>query len=305
MGAADVVPGVSGGTIAFITGIYEELINTLKGLNLGALKTLKNEGIVSFWNQINGNFLVALFAGVFISLLSLAKLITYQLETFPIRTWGFFFGLIVASVIYIGRKIERWRIQEIASLVIGIAVAYGITIAPAVQGPEQLWFIFLSGCIAICAMILPGISGSFILLLLGSYKTIMGSLSGLTDDFKANFLPLAVFGTGCIIGLLSFSRLVSLAFEKARSVTMAVLTGFMIGSLNKVWPWKIVTQWRDSVDSHGEIKPLLHKSVLPETFSKETSLSPEVNSAIIFAIVGFALVLVLGMFDKKKDTLEH
>jgi len=252
MGAADVVPGVSGGTVAFITGIYEELINTLKGLNLGALKTLKDEGIAAFWEKINGNFLVALFLGVFISLLSLAKLITYQLETFPIRTWAFFFGLIVASVIYIGRQIGRWRIQEILALIIGTGIAYGITIAPAMQGPEQLWFIFLSGCIAICAMILPGISGAFILVLLGAYEPVLGAINN--KDFKT----IAIFAVGAIVGLLSFSKILKWLFSNYNNLTLAVLSGFILGSLNKIWPWKIITGTR--VDSHGETVNVYGKS---------------------------------------------
>ncbi|MFT5228877.1 MAG: putative membrane protein, partial [Urechidicola sp.] len=276
---------------------------SLTGLNLEVFKVLKNDGLKAFWEKINGSFLLSLFLGIFISLMSLAKVITHVLEVYPIATWAFFFGLIVASAIYIGRKITQWRAQEIIAVIIGAGIAYGITIAPAMQGPEQLWFIFISGCIAICAMILPGISGSFILLLLGSYKTILGALGGITDNFKENITTILVFGAGCIVGLLTFSRLVSYAFEKARSVTMAVLTGFMIGSLNKVWPWKKVISRR--VDSHGEIKPFLEASVSPDSYALDTGLPTEITMALVMAIIGFALVFILGMFDKEKEAVEH
>ncbi len=302
MGAADVVPGVSGGTIAFITGIYEELINSFNNLNLSALKTLKNEGFSSFWKKVNGSFLLALFIGIFISLISLANLITLALAQYPIPTWSFFFGLIVASVLYIGKQIGTWRWQEIASLIIGTIIAYLITISPAMESQGELWYIFLSGMIAICAMILPGISGSFILLLMGSYTTILGAISGLTEDFKRHVLTLGIFAAGCVVGLLTFSRVVSWAFLKARSITMAVLTGFMLGSLNKVWPWKKIIQRR--VNSHGEIVPFLEKSVSPDVFAADRGLPPEITAAIIFSVVGFALVFALGLFDNKKDSLE-
>lgn len=299
MGAADVVPGVSGGTIAFITGIYEELIDSINKVDGQALHLFSKFKIKDLWAHVNGNFLAALFIGIGISLVSLAKVITYQIENNPIPTWAFFFGLIVASALYIGRQIDKWSWREGLALTLGVIVAYAITIAPAMSESGQLWFIFLSGCIAICAMILPGISGSFILLLLGSYQTVMSALSNLTDDFKTHIWTIGVFMLGCLTGILTFSRLVSWAFKNARSITMATLTGFMLGSLNKVWPWKEVIEYR--VNSHEEVVPFIEKSVFPSEFQTLTLQDPQTLYAVIFAIIGFALVLILGTFDRKKD----
>ena len=288
MGAADVVPGVSGGTIAFISGIYEEFVNSLKSIDHRALGVLFKEGIPAFWKHINGSFLLALFSGVLISILSLAKLITYLLATFPIHLWSFFFGLIVASSIAVGIKIRKWNALSVVGILAGTAIAYYITVATPAQTPEALWFVFISGMIAICAMILPGISGSFILLLLGKYKYILGSISEF--DIKV----LVTFAVGCVAGLLSFSHLLSWMFKRFHDLTIAVLTGFMIGSLNKVWPWKETLKYR--TNSHGEEVPFLQESVLPMNFSGE----PNTVFAVVFMIVGFILILALERANQKR-----
>ena len=281
MGAADVVPGVSGGTIAFITGIYQELIDSLKSVNGEALQKLFKEGIPSVWRHINGNFLVTLFAGIITSIISLAKGITFLLENHPTLVWSFFFGLIVASALLIGGTIRRWSWDRIIGLLAGIAVAYYITVASPSQTSEAYWFIFLSGALAICAMILPGISGSFILLLIGKYRFILESLS----EFRVGII--LVFVLGCLFGLLSFARLLSWMFHHARELTIALLTGFMIGSLNKVWPWKNTLAW--TTDRHGEEIPLLQKSVLPGNFEGD----PQLLWSIIIALAGFLVIWVL------------
>ena len=291
MGAADVVPGVSGGTIAFISGIYEEFVNSLKSIDHRALQVLFKEGIPSFWKHINGSFLLALFSGVLISILSLAKLITYFLENFPVQLWSFFFGLIIASSIAVGAKIRQWNLASILGILVGTGIAYYITVATPAQTPEALWFVFISGMIAICAMILPGISGSFILLLLGKYKYILGSISEL--DLKV----LITFAIGCVAGLLSFSHLLSWMFKRFHDLTIAVLTGFMLGSLNKVWPWKETLQYR--INSHGEEVPFLQESVLPVNFSGE----PHTILAVVFMIVGFLLILALERANQRKTKL--
>ena len=207
MGAADVVPGVSGGTIAFITGIYEELLETINSINFAALKKLKSEGIKGFWKHINGNFLIALFIGIGISIVSLAKLITYLLEHHSILLWSFFFGLILSSIYLVGKTVKKWELSKIIGLLVGAGVAYYITILPPMENPNALWYVFLSGTIAICAMILPGISGSFILLLLGSYEMVLGAIK----DVKLAII--GVFAVGCITGLLSFSKLLNWMFN--------------------------------------------------------------------------------------------
>ena len=288
MGAADVVPGVSGGTIAFISGIYEELINTLKSIDIAAFKLLIAFKLKDFWKAINGSFLAAVFAGIAISVLSLAKLLTYLLENHAVLLWSFFFGLILASALLVGRKIKKWNIGSIVALIVGAIIAFYITIAAPASTPTTLWFVFFSGALAICAMILPGISGSFILLLLGQYRYILDSISALRADV------LAVFLAGCAIGLLSFSRLLSWMFAKYHDLTVALLTGFMIGSLNKVWPWKTVLEYR--INSHGESVPFLEDNVLPGAFEGE----PLVLYASLLAIFGFALIYYLEGLSIRK-----
>ena len=285
MGAADIIPGVSGGTIAFISGIYEELIETINNVNFEAIKKLKNNGIKSFWTHINGNFLIALLTGIAISIMSLAKVITHLLETHSQLLWGFFFGLIVASVYIVGKQVNKWDINNIISLIIGSSIAFYITILNPMQNPDALWFVFLSGSIAICAMILPGISGSFILLLLGSYEFILVAIK----DFKLDVIT--IFGVGCITGLLAFSKLLNWLFKKYHDITIALLTGFLIGSLNKIWPWKETIQTR--INSHGEIVPFIQSNVLPSNFEGHSNII----EVILFSLIGLVLIYLLERFS--------
>jgi putative membrane protein len=288
MGAADVVPGVSGGTIAFISGIYEELIDSINNINLGALKVWKNEGFKSFWNHINGTFFVFLFAGIAISIVSLAKIVSHLLEVHPVLIWSFFFGLIIASVWLIAKSIEKWSPTSIGMMVLGALVAYYITTINSVASVDASWYVLLSGAIAICAMILPGVSGAFILLLLGSYDKVLGAI---TDK---NLVIIGLFGAGCVIGLLSFARILKYLFSKFKNLTIAVLAGFMVGSLNKVWPWKETVSTR--VNSHGEIVPFIQDNVLPGDFSGDAQLM----YAILLAGIGFLLIFILERFSPKE-----
>ena len=285
MGAADIIPGVSGGTIAFISGIYEELIETINNVNFEAIKKLKNNGIKSFWTHINGNFLIALLTGIAISIMSLAKVITHLLETHSQLLWGFFFGLIVASVYIVGKQVNKWDINNIISLIIGSSIAFYITILNPMQNPDALWFVFLSGSIASCAMILPGISGSFILLLLGSYEFILVAIK----DFKLDLIT--IFGVGCITGLLAFSKLLNWLFKKYHDITIALLTGFLIGSLNKIWPWKETIQTR--INSHGEIVPFIQSNVLPSNFEGDSNII----EVILLSLIGLVLIYLLERFS--------
>jgi putative membrane protein len=301
MGAADVVPGVSGGTIAFITGIYEELLQSINSINFGLIKTLKEEGFVAVWNKVNGNFLLALMTGIAISVLSLAKVITHLLEKEPVLIWSFFFGLIVSSVFLIGKSIKNWNISSVIGLIVGTIVAYVITTIPPSESSGQLWYLFIAGMIAICAMILPGISGSFILLLLGAYQIVLGAIK----DLK--LATIAVFASGCIVGLLSFSRLLEWMLKKHESTTIAILTGFLIGSLNKVWPWKQNIEAR--INSHDKLVPFLDKNVLPNDYSFVTEVDkllglinkdPQLIMSIVLAFIGFFLIFGLEKFSQKK-----
>jgi putative membrane protein len=291
MGAADVVPGVSGGTIAFITGIYEELINSIKSINLNAIKLLFTGKFAEFWEAINGSFLISVFIGIGISVFSLAKGLEYLLNNFPILVWSFFFGLIVASAIYVSRSIEKWDIGTVIAGIIGIAVAYAITVISPAEANTSYWFIFLSGSIAICAMILPGISGSFILVLLGMYKFILQAVG----DMK--IAVIATFMAGAAVGIISFSNVLSWLLKKYHNLTIAVLAGFMVGSLNKVWPWKEITE--TIIDRHGELKPIAERNIFPATYEQLTGNEALLLGAVILAIVGFALIFVIEGIGKK------
>jgi len=285
MGAADVVPGVSGGTIAFITGIYEELIDSIKSINGKAVTCLVKEGMAAFWKHINGSFLLSVFLGIAISVLSLAKLISHLLEGYPIMVWSFFFGLIVASAWVVSKRITHWNIGKAIALVMGVIVAFFITKLSPAETTDAYWFLFLSGALAICAMILPGISGAFILLMLGKYQFIMEAVSTL------NIPVIAIVGVGAIIGLLLFSNVLSFLLHRFHDYTVAVLAGFMVGALNKVWPWKIVEQ--TIVDRHGELQSVVDVNVWPATYAGQLNVSSFWMGALLAAIFGFALIIVM------------
>ena len=282
MGAADVVPGVSGGTIAFIVGIYEELIDSIKSINGASLKLLFTGKIAAFWKAINANFLLAIVAGIGISIFSLAKLITWLLVTHPILVWAFFFWFVLASTWFVSKDIKQWNWKSILSFIIGAIIAYYITVATPAETPTNLFFIFLCGAIAICAMILPGISGSFILVLLGKYFYIMEAVKTL------NIPVMLVFICGAVLGITSFSRVLSYALRRFHDTTIAVLAGFMLGSLNKVWPWKETIE--TYTDSHGVIKPLVEANILPDQLLWE---------AVGLMIFGFAIVYFLEKLSMK------
>ncbi|TVQ08743.1 MAG: DUF368 domain-containing protein [Bacteroidetes bacterium] len=288
MGAADIIPGVSGGTIAFITGIYEELINSIKSVNGEFFRLLFKEGIPAAWKHINGSFLLAVFSGVLFSIFSLARLISWLLDVYPKMVWAFFFGLIIASALHVGKKITGWNAINVVTLLVGIAIAAWITIATPATSPEAWWFIFLSGSIAITAMILPGISGSFILLLLGKYEFILNAVK----DFKIGIIM--IFAAGCVVGIISFSNIISWFFKRLPNATMALLTGFMLGSLNKLWPWKEVLSYH--LNSAGEKVPFIEKSVSPFQYTEITGEPNHLLTVTAFALLGFLLIFLFDLF---------
>lgn len=302
MGAADVVPGVSGGTIAFISGIYEELIETIHKIDLGFFKIWKKEGFKAAWKQYNLSFLLALFVGVFISIVSLAKLITWLLEFYPILVWSFFFGLVIASIVYVGQQIQSWRPAVVLALIVASVLSYLITIADPTGSPDSIWFLFFAGFVAIIAMILPGISGAFILLLLGAYTSVIGLVTqlgeGVTTFNGSLFLgalgKLLVFGLGAILGLKMFSRVLNWMFKHHKNLILAVLTGFMVGALNKIWPWKEVLQYR--MNHVGERIPFIERSILPQNYDG----NPQILYAILFAVIGFLTIFLLEKMAVKK-----
>jgi len=285
MGVADVIPGVSGGTVAFITGIYEELINSIKSIDVDAFRLLLRFRIADFWKRINGSFLISVLAGIVTSLLSLSRLMTYLLEHHPIPVWSFFFGLILISSPLILRDIQKWNAGTVLSFIIGVVVAYVITVLSPTETPTNLFFIFLCGALAICAMILPGISGAFILLLIGKYEYMITAL--------INFdLPvILVFVLGCFLGLVGFSHFLSWILTHFRFPTLALLAGFMIGSLNKVWPWKKVISWR--LNHEGIQVPAFDASIWPGQYLDATGKDPLLFYAILFAAVGIFLVVAI------------
>jgi putative membrane protein len=289
MGAADVVPGVSGGTIAFITGIYEELVYSIKSINIEALKFLFTGRWKSFWKQVNGNFLLAVFGGVFISVLSLARLMEFLLEHHPVLIWSFFFGLIMASSYVVSRKITRWRYVKVLALAGGIGIAFCITSVTPATTSDASWFVVLSGAMASCAMILPGISGSFILLILGKYEF---ALTAVNDRIIVDLLLLA---SGAVLGLVLFSNLLSWLLKKYYEVTIALLVGFMIGSLNKIWPWKETLK---TLVVNGEVKPLVEKNILPSAGNADH----RIWMAVLMAILGMALIILIELILTKKPS---
>ncbi len=285
MGAADIVPGVSGGTIAFIAGIYERLLNALQAFGPSLWTRFREDGVGGVWRAIDGTFLLILFAGILTSVVSMARLISHLLETYPELVWGFFFGLIVASVWHVGTKIRQRDITALVALVIGAALAYLITEMNPTEIDVTPFNLFWCGMVAICAMILPGISGSFILLILGMYGHVLHAVK----TFELG--TLLIFASGCVVGLLSIARLLSWMLRRFHDVSLALLTGIMLGSLNKVWPWKQTLEYR--LNSAGESVPFIQANVSPSVYEALTGQSAYLTGAIICALVGLVLVLAL------------
>ena len=285
MGTADVIPGVSGGTVAFISGIYDELLHSIKSIDAVAFRLLLQLKLKDFWVKINGNFLITLFAGIVTSLLSLAKLMTYLLTHHPILIWSFFFGLILVAAPLVLREIKHWSISSMISFVVGIVTAYYITVVTPTESPNTLLFIFFSGALAICAMILPGISGAFILLLIGKYQYMITALI----EFRIQIV--LVFVAGCVVGILSFSRLLSWVLDHYHSVAIALLAGFMLGSLNKVWPWREVKEY--ATNSKGEQISVFDQSIWPGNYFEVTGKDPLLLQAILMMALGIFIVILI------------
>jgi len=314
MGGADVVPGVSGGTIALIAGIYEELIETINKVNLNSLKLILKGKIKEFWKEINGNFLLVLIAGIALSFLSLAKLMMFLLEEYPLLLWSFFFGLIIASAWLIGKELKPFKWSYLLAILIGTGISYFITtIAPTISS-DNLIYLFLCGTLAFCAMILPGISGSFILLLLGAYSTVIGAVANLSSAFKESISILIAVGLGGVVGLLSFSKLLNWLFKKYRHFTIAVMTGFLIGSLNKIWPWQHITEVfiKHPGEEDEEVITMAWGNVLPQNFDVPNSIDnmgkvtsyitadPQLIPSIGLCLAGFLTIFLLERVGRKR-----
>ena len=314
MGAADVIPGVSGGTIAFIMGIYDDFVGSLASINSEALKLLFAGKFKAFWKHINGSFLLSLAIGIGFSVIALAGLMQYLLEWHPIQTWSFFFGLIVASSIFILRGISGWTLREVLFLIFGGILGVVICTLSPTQTPDAYWFIFLSGALAICAMILPGISGSFILLILGKYQFIMGTISDLVSgvNVSQNLLIIGIFGVGAVVGILGFSKFLHWLLGRWEKETMIILAGFIIGSLVKVWPWSnkdaiVCSQFAGASTLEETLKAAegsglgieAAQQVYDMTIAKYIDhIDPMIGSAILFMLIGFFLVTGIEIAGK-------
>ena len=292
MGAADIIPGISGGTIAFISGIYEELISSFSQFNFSLFSDLKGLKFKVLWKTINGNFLLTLFIGIISSILLLSQIVTWLLNKKPILIWSFFFGLVLASILYIFKKIKDLNKITILALIIGVLIAYKITKLEILNSSETLPYLFLSGAVAICAMILPGISGAFILVIMGSYSTVLQAIN------DKNLLKIMSFCLGAIVGILSFSKLLKWLFDKYKEATLSLLTGFMTGASVKLWPWKKVLT--EHVNSKGILVPLEEECVLPFEFEGD----PQLYSALVMMLIGFLIIFIFEFISVKTKSVE-
>ncbi|MFB9887019.1 DUF368 domain-containing protein [Balneatrix alpica] len=292
MGAADIVPGVSGGTIAFISGIYDELILTLRNLHPRLLWSLPKQGWRATWQEANLTFLLTLLAGILTSVFTLAKGISWVLEHYPAILWSFFMGLVLASSWLVSRQVSHWQRDTYAGLLLGILIGWLATQGIAIHLEATPVTLFIGGAIAICAMILPGISGSFLLLLLGLYQPVIHAVKQLQLD------TLMVFAAGCIVGLLAFSRLLHWLLHTHRAVTLAMLTGFMLGALGKVWPWKVTRVYR--IDEHGQSLPLLQDNVLPGVYESMTGQVAMFGQVSLAFAVGMLVVVIIAWVANKR-----
>ncbi|MDO5510071.1 MAG: DUF368 domain-containing protein [Weeksellaceae bacterium] len=321
MGAADVVPGVSGGTIAFITGIYERLLGAISSINFSLISVLKEKGIIGVWKQVDGNFLAALLSGILVSILSLANLITLLIIYYPIQLWSFFFGLIIASIWYVGKEIKNWHIGVPLGIIVGAALVVLLTIMPPMSPDTSLLYLFFCGAIAACAMILPGISGSFILLILGAYSTVIAAVA------DRNILIIMSVGIGAVLGLISFSKFLNFLLRKYHNTLIGVLTGFLVGSLWKIWPWKAdpiiyekdfgergiesISQTHQSLSAltpnggrefFDQYKAYIEHNVSPWRYEEINMMTDaQIPGALIFCVIGFALIFVVEFVAKKKN----
>lgn len=285
MGIANVIPGVSGGTMAFVTGIYEELVHSIDMIDTRAWQLLRQSQFALFWKRINGNFLITVFAGVMTSLLLLSGTMMHLLKFYPIMTWSFFFGMIGMCVPLILRNIKQWTLSIAAGLLAGISIGYLITISSPIHSPDNIFFGFLAGAIAISAMVIPGISGVVILLLIGKYEYIVNALQ------ERNVVIILVFVLGSIIGLRGISKLLAKTLHSHHQIIIAILSGFMVGALNKVWPWRKVIEY--ATNSKGDQIAVFDKSVLPWHFLSVTGKDPQLFQAIFMMALGVMIVVLI------------
>lgn len=295
MGAADVVPGVSGGTIALITHIYERLIRAVDTISISLVIQLFSSKRKEAWQTIDGRFLLTLFLGIGTSIFLLTGWVSWLLENHPIPLWAFFFGLILGSAFILKNTIERWNVKSVLALSIGATIAFGVGLISPTAGSDNLLYLFFCGILVVIAMILPGISGAFILILLGAYGTALETVAQLKALAFEGFITFSVMATGGLVGLKVFSKVLRYLFSHFKNIMLATMTGFLLGSLFKVWPWKEATDFY--TNSHGEQKTLSSIAVFPEV----SDPSSQFVFAIAAFIFGVLLLFLLEQLSKKKQ----
>jgi len=293
MGAADVVPGVSGGTIALVTGIYDRLVAAIAGADTDCARRLLAGDVAGAWRRVDGWFMLVLFAGIGSSVFFLAGTITWLLAAYPLLVWSFFFGLVGASGVYLMVETGRWDGRMGLLLIAGAGLALWVSMARPAAGVDSALYIFLCGAIAICAWVLPGISGSFMLLLLGAYAPVMGAVSQLDLGL------LVVFAGGCALGILSFARLLSWLLQSRRRPMMALLTGFLFGSLSMVWPWKVTLAWYTAAD--GSVRPVHQANVWPAGFQSATGQDDDWFRCLLLMLAGAGVVILLHVLGRRAE----
>lgn len=290
MGSADIVPGVSGGTIAFIFGVYEELIDSIKTVSGEALKLFLKGKFSEGLKVIPFHFLVPLGLGLVTAVLTLTELLSHVLQTHPVNIWSFFFGLVLASVFLVSKRIVSWDLRDVVVMLLFTVIAYVVVGSVPLETPATPLAFLLSGAVAICAMILPGVSGSFLLIIMGKYEQVLQAVT------QRDFLTVTYIGVGAVIGLALFSRLLSWLFKKHHDIVVAALTGFMIGSLRKIWPWKETITTR--INSHGLEVPVVQQNILPEAFDMS------VMTAVGLCLLAIILIVFLDRLQLTKERTE-
>ncbi len=295
VGIANIIPGVSGGTIALITGIFERLINAIKSFDIKAAQLLFKGNWKAFAEKTDFYFLLTLFAGVGVAIIALARLFDFLFHHYPVYIWAYFFGLVLASVYYVGKTVEKWKASTIISFIVGTAFAIGISLINPATANDNFLYLILCGVVAICSMILPGLSGSFVLILMGNYQLV--AIDAINNRDLGIIIPV---GIGAVVGLIAFSHVLSWVFKRYKDQTIAMLTGFILGSLSILWPWKepeyLTNAAGDFIMKHGEKVIARYSVILPE------QITMEVIIGVGFMILGIlSIVLVEYMAQTKPD----
>lgn len=294
VGVANIIPGVSGGTIALITGIFERLIDSIKSFGLDAIRLLLKGNWNAFAKKTDFYFLVSIFVGIGLAVVSLARLFDFLFKNYPVYVWAYFFGLVLASIYFVGKTIERWKWDVVLFFIMGTAIAVTLSLINPAAENRSFGYLFLSGAVAICSMILPGLSGSFVLILMGDYQLV--AIHAINNRDLAVIIP---FALGAIVGIIAFSHLLSWVFKRFKNQTIAILTGFILGSMIILWPWKtaeyLTNLQGDFIFKHGRKVVLRYISVLPDHYDLQFWFT------VLIMILGVVSIVVLELLANKKS----